>query len=164
MRSPNERNFNKRDPLETSRWEKDRSILTDNSGRWQKNHRRSDATDETNRPGSLLSRMTKDGKPVVPVKGGSLASRMTRDGEPIETNHERWDSRNDSYGRLNSNNESYGRLKDDDSEPQENNFQEPVVTRGDLASRTTWSRNKGSNGRSREQQEGFSIRGAASTE
>ncbi|KAH7125171.1 hypothetical protein B0J11DRAFT_550022 [Dendryphion nanum] len=141
---------------ENPRWEHDRAIVFTESGRWAKTpsgpphkpetkiHRRSDATDETRNKGSLLSRMTKNGKPLVPTR--SLASRITRDDD--ESN--------------------YGRLKDDDSAPREDSFQEPMKTKRDLASRITWSRDKGDDQDigfnirgTAPQAEGFSIRGAA---
>lgn len=179
-----EREFRKRSTkLETARWERDRfdendtgrvsSDLFNPHASPMSNHRRSDATDETNHKGSLLSRMTKDGKPVVPAR--SLASRITRDTEP-ESNHGRL--RNDydepqpqrtSRGRKTDS--SYGRLKDDYTEPREESFQEPTARHNDLVNRITWVRDRGGNGPASGQGRGrdsgddddeISIRGSAS--
>jgi hypothetical protein len=180
-----ERDFRKRsDVPETSRWEKDRAVLTDSNGRWLKNssngqsssfphktessnHRRSDATDETYKKVSLLSRMTKDGVPLVSKP--PLASRITRD--DVGSSYGRLGNDESSYGRLGNDGSShgrsrnqdpnYGRLKDDYSDPQESNFQEPTMTRRDLASRIT----KAPSGKRRYSEDnGFSIRGTTSTE
>lgn len=112
------------------------------------NHRRSDAGSG----GSLLSRMTKDGKPV-----NSLASRITRDGDD--------EPRSRSLASRitrNGDNEGYGRLKGDDSIPRDYEFDEPKPRRGlaDRISRETEGiniRGQGANGGS-----GINIRGAAS--
>ena len=107
------------------------------------NHRRTDAHDETYSPlkGSILSRMTKDGKPLA--AGRSLASRMTRD-EPVKPS---------LLSRITRDNEetTHGRLKDDFSTPQGNDFEEPVITR----------RGRGRNNRRHSEDNGFSIRGTA---
>ncbi|KAF2013785.1 hypothetical protein BU24DRAFT_494193 [Aaosphaeria arxii CBS 175.79] len=150
---------------ESARWERDQNITLDGSGRWAKNssthqkadmgnHRRSDAMDETNK-GSLLSRMTKDGKPVSESsESRSLASRMTRD-EP-SSGHGRLANRITRDGPESN----YGRLKDDYSAPREDSFQEPTVSRRDLASRITWTRDRG--GHDEDDEEiGYNIRGAA---
>jgi hypothetical protein len=115
------------------------------------NHRRSDAHDETNSKGSLLSRMTKDGKPLAPVR--SLASRITRD-EP---------AKGSLLSRITRGNDesNYGRLKDDYSTPQDNDFEEPVSARGDLASRISRGKGRGNSRRHSEQDNGFNIRGTA---
>lgn len=168
-RSRGERDFGKRgasSALETNRWEKDRSAFTD-SGPWPKNasngrldvrsHRRSDATDETNNKGSLLSRMTKDGKPLLATKP-SLASRITRGDTESPASYGRLRADTEpSYGRLRSTDESYGRLKDDDSAPREDSFQEPGVKSRDLASRITWKRDRGATNH----ENGFNIKGSA---
>lgn len=81
-------------------------------------HRRSDATDETHHKGSLLSRMTKDGKPLAPR---SLADRITRDGDdsdspaPPKRDLLSRITRGDENPRPKNprNDESYGRLRDD---------------------------------------------------
>lgn len=155
---------NNRRRLEPSgeRWTHDRAAFTDqghgpSDGRWVKdssavrysdafstnrNHRRSDATDETanSRKGSLLARMTKDGKPVVAPR--SLASRITRDDDNDEDS-------------------TYGRLKNDYSDPRSTEFSESAPKLG-LASRITRDdKEVHVRGRS-EQSEGINIRGAAS--
>jgi hypothetical protein len=98
------------------------------------NHRRSDAMDESKTGGSLLSRMTKDGRPVV-SQTRSLADRITRD-----------DGDDDR---------SYGRLKNDDREPVFNDFSEKP--RRNLADRISRDTDINIRGRS---QEGINIRGA----
>lgn len=100
------------------------------------NHRRMDAMDETANKGSLLSRMTKDGVPVIAPR--SLASRITRD----------------------DGDSSYGRLKDDYSAPRDNEFEESAPKR-DLASRITRDDDDSFNIRGRSQSNGFNIRGSA---
>ncbi|PVI07944.1 hypothetical protein DM02DRAFT_608550 [Periconia macrospinosa] len=155
-RSRNTNNRRRREPS-SDRWTHDRAGYDQGSpGRWAKdsatsffdaspsmsNHRRSDAFDETAK-GSLLSRMTKDGKPLVP-KTRSLASRITRD--------------DDSEG------DSYGRLKDDYSDIRATEFSEP--SKQGLAGRITRDDgglddgNEGINIRGASQS-GFSIRGMA---
>jgi len=168
-------------------------------------HRRSDATDETHHKGSLLSRMTKDGKPL---SGRSLADRITRDGDDSDSsappkrdllsritrgdddapsNPRHRNTRNeesygrlpdDNYGRLNSHSiyqprsrrpqrdENYGRLKDDDSAPRETDFQEPTSgsNGNDLLNRITWVRDGGGDTRRQKADQGFSIRGSATTQ
>lgn len=121
------------------RWAKDTSALrysdafSSTSG-----HRRSDATDETGRKGSLLSRMTKDGQPLAP-QSRSLASRITRDDDEP----------------------SFGRLKDDYSAVRDTDFSEPTRKRG-LADRITRDDDEIQiRGRS-DQAEGINIRGSAS--
>ncbi|KAF1975988.1 hypothetical protein BU23DRAFT_597317 [Bimuria novae-zelandiae CBS 107.79] len=124
-----------REPAPTAdRWAKDTSAMN------MSNHRRSDAFDQTanSSRGSLLARMTKDGRPVAP-QGRSLADRITRDTDES----------------------SYGRLKDDDSAPSYADLSEPTRKRG-LAGRI--SRDDDDiqiHGRSREL-EGINIRGSAS--
>lgn len=139
------RNARRRREPSGERWTHDRADYGQSSGRWQKdafldtspmgNHRRSDAMDETRKGGSLLSRMTKDGRPVVP-QSRSLADRMTRDDE-------------DDH--------SYGRLKNDDSEPVYNDFSDPKPRRNliDRISRDTDINIRGRG------QEGINIRGTA---
>lgn len=98
------------------------------------NHRRSDAMDETRKGGSLLERMTKNGRPVLP-QTRSLADRITRDDD------------DDS---------SYGRLKGDDSEPAFNDFSESKPRRN-LVDRISRDTDINIRGRG---QEGINIRGA----
>ncbi|KAF1960212.1 hypothetical protein CC80DRAFT_288531 [Byssothecium circinans] len=148
-RNNNNNNRRRREPS-GERWEHDRAGFGEQGtpARWQKetyafdtspmsNHRRSGAFDETanQRKGSLLERMTKDGKPLAASKR-SLASRMTRD-----------------------DGDSYGRLKDDhDFHAAE--FDEPAPR--NLASRIT--RDDGGiqiRGRGGDT-EGINIRGASS--
>jgi hypothetical protein len=120
------RNPRRRRQPSAERWTHDRAGYGDHgnshsSGKWIKdayspmgNHRRSDAFDETanSRKGSLLSRMTKDGRPLAP-QGRSLASRITRDSDEEPT---------------------YGRLKDDHSAVRDTDFSH---RKRDLASRIT---------------------------
>lgn len=141
------------------RWTHDRANYGEKGGKWQKdmfytdtspmgNHRRSDAGSG----GSLLSRMTKDGRPV-----NSLASRITRDDDD--------DPRPRSLASRitrNGDGEGYGRLKGDDSIPRDYEFDEPKPRRGlaDRISRETEGiniRGQGANSGS-----GINIRGAAS--
>jgi len=81
------RNTRRRREPSADRWTHDRYGTS--GGRWQKdaslidsspmgNHRRSDAMDETKKGGSLLERMTKNGRPVL-QQTRSLADRITRD-------------------------------------------------------------------------------------
>ncbi|KAJ4378351.1 hypothetical protein N0V86_006052 [Didymella sp. IMI 355093] len=157
------RNARRRRDPSTERWTHDRANYGEkggkSDGRWQKdmfyvdtspmgNHRRSDAGSG----GSLLSRMTKDGRPV-----NSLASRITRDDDD-EPRPRSLASRMTRNGG----NEEYGRLKGDDSVPRDYEFDEPKPRRGlaDRISRETEGiniRGQGSNGGS-----GINIRGAAS--
>ncbi|KAL6707222.1 hypothetical protein ACN47E_004769 [Coniothyrium glycines] len=118
------------------RWQKDSAMLDSSP---MGNHRRSDAMDVTKmRSGaSLLSRMTKDGQPMVPQQKRSLADRITRD-----------DDGDDSFGRLNNN----------DRDPWVSDFSESKPRRR-LADRI--SRNDDINIRGRSQ-EGINIRGSAS--
>jgi hypothetical protein len=127
------------------RWTHDRANYGTSGGRWQKdafsidsspmgNHRRSDAMDSTSKGGSLLARMTKDGRPVLP-QTRSLADRITRDDD-------------DDH--------SYGRLKGDDREPAFNDFSEPKPRRN-LVDRISRDTDINIRGRS---QEGINIRGA----
>jgi len=159
------RNERRRRVPSTERWTHDRSAdfsdrdRDDSGGRWLKNselskdsrdslfhkvdmgsnHRRTDATDETANKGSLLSRMTKNGQPLVASR--SLASRITRDDEES----------------------SFGRLKDDNSMPRYSEFAESDPPKRDLASRITRDVEEDSdfNIRGRSQSNGFSIRGTA---
>jgi hypothetical protein len=141
------RNSRRRREPSGDRWTHDRANYGTSGGRWQKdapsydsspmggNHRRSDAMDETKKGGSLLARMTKDGRPVV-SQTRSLADRITRDDD------------DDS---------SYGRLKNDNSEPAFNDFSEPKPRRNlvDRISRDTDINIRGKG------QEGINIRGTA---
>lgn len=103
------------------------------------NHRRSDAFDETTK-GSLLSRMTKDGKPLAP-KSRSLASRITRDDDDDQD-------------------ESYGRLKDDYSDVRTTDFSDQP--RNGLAGRITRDNDDDMQLHSRAgDDEGINIRGAS---
>ncbi|KAF2709325.1 hypothetical protein K504DRAFT_455070 [Pleomassaria siparia CBS 279.74] len=109
------------------------------------NHRRMDAVDDTSK-GSLLSRMTKDGQPLVAPRR-SLASRITRD--------------DNEEGE-----ESFGRLKGDNSAPRFSEFAESAPPKRDLASRMTRDDsdddvNDSFNIRGRSQNNGFNIRGTA---
>ncbi|CAI6338659.1 unnamed protein product [Periconia digitata] len=118
------------------RWTKDSTSYFDASPSMS-NHRRSDAFDETAK-GSLLSRMTKDGRPLAP-KSRSLASRITRD---------------DDEG------DSYGRLKDDYSDVRTTDFSEP--SKQGLAGRITRDDEDGIQIRGRAgENEGINIRGAS---
>lgn len=129
----------RRDPS-AERWTHDRANYGEqkggskSDGRWQKdmysadtspmgNHRRSDAGSG----GSLLSRMTKDGRPV---NSSSLASRITRDGED-EPRARSLASRITRTGE----DDGYGRLKGDDSIPRDYEFDEPSRPRRGLADR-----------------------------
>jgi hypothetical protein len=97
-RSRSNANPRRRREPSTDRWTHDRAnydSAATGTGRWQKdaffvdtspmgNHHRSNAIDVSNKPRggggeSLLSRMTKNGKPLVPQEKRSLADRMTRD-------------------------------------------------------------------------------------
>jgi len=131
------------------RWIHDRANYGTSGGRWQKdaslldsspmgNHRRSDAMDETKKGGSLLERMTKNGRPILPQlpQSRSLADRITRDDD------------DDS---------SYGRLKNDNSEPAYNDFSEPKPRRN-LVDRISRDTDINIRGRG---QEGINIRGTA---
>ena len=147
-------------------------------------HRRSDATDETHNKGSLLSRMTKDGKPVAPVR--SLASRITRDpdsdssygggsgydgtaayGRDLSEDQEPSYSRKPFRGRgaRRTQDSNHGRLKDDDSAPREESFQEPTSRHIDLV-QDRWVKDGGGDRRSSNRDRGgntggFNIRGSA---
>ncbi|KZM20107.1 uncharacterized protein EKO05_0007516 [Ascochyta rabiei] len=157
------RNDRRRREPSADRWTHDRANYGERgakseAGRWQKdafsvdsspmgNHRRSDAGSG----GSLLSRMTKDGKPV-----NSLASRITRD-DDNEPRPRSLASRITRSGE----DDGYGRLKGDDSIPRDYEFDEPRPRRGlaDRISRETEGiniRGAGSNGGS-----GINIRGVA---
>lgn len=155
------RNTRRRREPSAERWTHDRANYGDrgskSDGRWQKdmwnvetspmgNHRRSDAGSG----GSLLSRMTKDGRPV-----NSLASRITRDDdEPRPRSLASRITRNGG-------DDGYGRLKGDDSIPRDYEFDEPKPRRGlaDRISRETEGiniRGQGSSGGG-----GINIRGVA---
>ena len=155
----------RRDPS-AERWTHDRAHYSEqkggnksDGGRWQKdmysstldtspmgNHRRSDAGSG----GSLLSRMTKDGRPV---HSNSLASRITRDGDDEQPRPRSLASR---ITRVGGQEEGYGRLKGDDSVPSDYGFEEPRrLGRGE---REEGINIRGQGGRERE---GFSIRGVA---
>ncbi|KAL5120552.1 hypothetical protein ACEQ8H_001571 [Pleosporales sp. CAS-2024a] len=128
------------------RWIHDRANYGTWGGRWQKdafieswpmgNHRRSDAMDSTGKGVSLLARMTKDGKPVIP-QGRSLADRITRDDDDDDD-------------------DSYGRLKGDNSEPVYSDFSESKPRRN-LMDRISRDGEINIRGRG---QEGINIRGA----
>ncbi len=158
------RNTRRRREPSAERWTHDRANYCEKGskadGRWQKdmwnvetspmgNHRRSDAGSG----GSLLSRMTKDGRPV-----NSLASRITRDDDD-EPRPRSLASRITRTGEDNG----YGRLKGDDSIPRDYEFDEPKPRRGlaDRISRETEGiniRGAGSNGGG-----GINIRGVANS-
>ncbi|KAF2635113.1 hypothetical protein P280DRAFT_523406 [Massarina eburnea CBS 473.64] len=147
-RSRSRHNNRRRRDVSGERWEHDRATFGEQEttpGRWTKDHgshhRRSDAFDDSR--GSLLERMTKDGKPLAP-QSRPLASRITRDGD--------------------DDGESYGRLKDDyDFHAAE--FDEPAPR--DLASRISRDddgiqiRGRGNDGINIRGASGFSIRGVA---
>jgi hypothetical protein len=158
------RNARRRREPSADRWTHDRANYGERgskseAGRWQKdaffvdtspmgNHRRSDAGSG----GSLLSRMTKDGRPV-----NSLASRITRDDDDGESRPRSLASRITRSGS----DDGYGRLKGDDSIPRDYEFDEPKPRRGlvDRISRDTEGiniRGAGSNGGG-----GINIRGVA---
>lgn len=159
-RSRSRNNRRRRDPS-SERWTHDRAGFGERGyespgGKWAKdssalrysdafspssNHRRTDATDETanSRKGSLLSRMTKDGRPVA-SSGRSLASRITRDDDDAEP--------------------SYGRLKNDYHPVRHTDFSEP--SRRGLASRITKDDDEIQIRGQSEQTEGINIRGTAS--
>lgn len=161
-RSRSRTNLRRRREPSGDRWTHDRANYDRTSGptgggRWQKdskyiesspmgNHRRSDAFDASRGGGgnSLLSRMTKDGQPVVPQAKRSLVDRITRDDD-------------DDSGSM------WGRLKNDDRDPWASEFSEPAqpAKRG-LADRITRDegefRIRGRGG----SEEGIRIRGSAS--
>lgn len=112
------------------------------------NHRRSDAGSG----GSLLSRMTKDGRPV-----NSLASRITRDDD--EPRPRSLASRITRNGE----DDGYGRLKGDDSIPRDYDFDEPKPRRGlaDRISRETEGINIRGQGAGSNGSAGINIRGVA---
>jgi hypothetical protein len=129
------------------RWIHDRANYGTSGGRWQKdafsidsspmgNHRRSDAMDESKKGGSLLERMTKNGRPVVP-QSRSLADRITRDDDGDEG--------------------EYGRLKGDESEPAYDDFEDRKPRRN-LVDRISRDTDINIRGRG---QEGMHIRGSA---
>ena len=138
------RNPRRRREPSADRWTHDRANYGTSGGRWQTdsfidsspmgNHRRSDAMDSTGKGASLLSRTTKDGRPVAP-QTRSLADRITRDDD---------DDR------------SYGRLKGDDREPAFDDFSEHKPRRN-LVDRISRDTDINIRGRS---QEGINIRGA----
>ncbi|KAF3007923.1 hypothetical protein E8E13_011175 [Curvularia kusanoi] len=153
------RNARRRREPSAERWTHDRANYGEKGGktdgRWQKdmwnvetspmgNHRRSDAGSG----GSLLSRMTKDGRPV-----NSLASRITRDDD--EPRPRSLASRITRSGE----DDGYGRLKGDDSIPRDYDFDEPKPKRGlaDRISRET----EGINIRGQGSSTGINIRGVA---
>jgi hypothetical protein len=140
------RNTRRRREPSTDRWVHDRANYGTSGGHWQEdapsydtspmgNHRRSDAMDQTGKGGSLLARMTKDGRPVVP-QTRSLADRITRDD-------------GDDF--------SFGRLKNDDSAPAFHDFSEPKPRRN-LVDRISRDTDINIRGRS---QEGINIKGTA---
>jgi len=157
------RNARRRREPSADRWIHDRANYDRTSGAtgggsWQRdsaliesspmgNHRRSDAFDASHGGGgnSLLSRMTKDGQPVIPRSKRSLADRITRDNDDDDGDGDMW-----------------GRLKNDNRDPWVSDFSEPATSRPlrGLADRIT--RDDGElriRGRS---QEGINIRGSAS--
>ncbi|KAL5404392.1 hypothetical protein PMIN03_009191 [Paraphaeosphaeria minitans] len=137
------RNDRRRKEPSVERWTHDRANYDREQGppaRWTKDTSTSRYGEVLSR--SLLSRMTKDGQPLVP-QGRSLASRITRDSD--------------------SDSSSYGRLKGDESAPAYADFSEPAPRRG-LASRITQDddESEGINIRGTASQKGgFSIRGVA---
>lgn len=156
------RNARRRREPSAERWIHDRANYdrtsgTTGGGSWQRdsaliesspmgNHRRSDAFDASHGGGgnSLLSRMTKDGQPVVPRSKRPLADRITRDDD------------GDDEGEM------WGRLKNDHRDPWVSDFSEPTTSRPrrGLADRITREDGEFSiRGRS---QEGINIRGSAS--
>ncbi|KAF2742416.1 hypothetical protein M011DRAFT_472266 [Sporormia fimetaria CBS 119925] len=181
-RRPSSRRRHPRDSsvdLERSTWVKDRydpSPVDRYEPSPTTRHRRSDATDETNK-GSLLSRMTKDGRPVVPGSKPSLAARITRDSDqrPSQPRARRRDYDQAVYdddqfehrgGDSNAGRPSqrassnYGRLKDDYSAPTEESYQAPIKRQGGLEGRTTWARDNGGPS-PRSSDNGIKIRGTA---
>jgi hypothetical protein len=138
------RNTRRRREPSADRWTHDRYGTS--GGRWQKdasliesspmgNHRRSDAMDESKKGASLLERMTKNGRPILP-QSRSLADRITRD-DGDDTSH--------------------GRLKYDNSEPVYDDYSEPKPRRN-LVDRISRDTDINIRGRS---QEGINIRGTA---
>jgi hypothetical protein len=107
------------------------------------NHHRSNAIDVKRGSGaSLLSRMTKDGQPIVPQQKRSLADRITRDDDDSE--------------------EGFGRLKNDYRDPDVTDFSEPARPRRGLADRISRDTDMSIRGQGRAQsQEGINIRGSA---
>ncbi|KAH6875887.1 hypothetical protein J4E91_002009 [Alternaria rosae] len=138
-------NYDRGGPASGGRWQKDSSFLdTSPMG----NHHRSNAIDATfgsskSRGGdSLLSRMTKNGQPVLPQQKRSLADRITRDDDDPA--------------------ESFGRLKGDDRDPYVTDFSEPSQPRRGLADRITRDDDINIRGQGRARsQEGINIRGSA---
>jgi hypothetical protein len=163
-RSRSRNNDRRRREPSTDRWTHDRANYDRgggpvSGGRWQKdstfidtspmgNHHRSNAIDATygtskSRGGdSLLSRMTKNGQPVLPQQKRSLADRITRDDDDPA--------------------DSFGRLKGDDRDPYVTDFSEPVQHRRGLADRITRDDDINIRGQGRARsQEGINIRGSA---
>jgi hypothetical protein len=157
-RSPGNNNRRRREPS-GDRWTHDRANYdraggAASGGRWQKdaffvdtspmgNHHRSNAIDVKRGSGaSLLSRMTKDGQPIVPQQKRSLADRITRDDDDSE--------------------EGFGRLKNDYRDPDVTDFSEPARPRRGLADRISRDTDMSIRGQGRAQsQEGINIRGSA---
>jgi hypothetical protein len=166
-RSRSRNNRRRRDPS-NERWTHDRANYGEqkgggskpDGGRWQKdmyssvetspmgNHRRSDAGSG----GSLLSRMTKDGRPV---NSSSLASRITRDGEEEPRARSLASRITRAWG-----DDGYGRLKGDDSIPRDYEFDEPSRPRRGLADRIS-RETEGINIRGQGNSAGINIRGVA---
>ncbi|KAH9876116.1 hypothetical protein J1614_003995 [Plenodomus biglobosus] len=160
-RSRSRTNTRRRHEPSADRWVHDRANYdrtsgTTGGGRWHKepafiesspmgNHRRSDAFDASRGGGgnSLLSRMTKDGQPLVPQSKRSLADRITRNDD-------------DDSGEM------WGRLKNDYRDPQVSDFSESTrPARRALADRMTRDGEEMNiRGRGRSQ-EGINIRGSA---
>jgi hypothetical protein len=159
-RSRSRNNRRRREPS-LDRWTHDRANYDRQNGptaggRWQKdaffvdtspmgNHHRSNAIDVSKTRGggeSLLSRMTKNGQPVLPQPKRSLADRITRDDDEPE--------------------ELFGRLKGDDRDPHVTDFSEPSRSRRGLADRITRDGDINIRGQGRNRsQEGINIRGSA---
>ena len=158
-RSRSHNNRRRREPS-ADRWTHDRANYdraggSSGGGRWQKdaffvdtspmgNHHRSNAIDVKRGSGnSLLSRMTKDGQPVVPQQKRSLADRITRDSDDDPE-------------------ELFGRLKNDDRDPRVTDFSEPARPRRGLADRISRDTDMSIRGQGRTRsQEGINIRGSA---
>lgn len=166
----------RRDPS-SERWTHDRANYSEKrsgkstDGRWQKdmwntdstspmgNHRRSDAGSG----GSLLSRMTKDGRPVHSASN-SLASRITRDDDDDDFAPRPRSLANRITRK--GEDDGYGRLKGDDSIPRDYEFDEPKPRRGlaDRISRETEGINiRGQGGAANGGGSGINIRGVANT-
>ncbi|KAF1939731.1 hypothetical protein EJ02DRAFT_407843 [Clathrospora elynae] len=162
-RSRSRNNNRRRREPSADRWTHDRANYdraasnTGGGGRWQKdaplhdtspmgNHHRSNAIDATGKSrgggggGSLLSRMTKDGQPLVPQQKRSLADRITRDHDQDE----------------------FGRLRNVDGDPYTSDFSDSARPRRSLADRITRDTDMNIRGQGqRPSQDGINIRGSA---